>query len=225
MNDHLQPIERANMSARVYSEVREALIAGSFMPNERIRIHELAERFGTSATPVREALMRLVSERALDMQAAKMISVPPLDTARYVELRTIRLSLEPLATELATPRLSKRDLAELNSINKRYIQAGLKHDPVERMRHNREFHFGIYSRCGLPTLLAIIETLWASTGPILRAYYNDAYSGSKNDPDSHREILDALGKADAQAAGEAIRTDLLGAGSTISAFLDRVTGN
>jgi GntR family colanic acid and biofilm gene transcriptional regulator len=67
------------------------------------------------------------------------------------------------------------------------------------MRHNREFHFGIYSRCGLPTLVAIIETLRTSTGPILRAYYNDVYSASHNDPHSQLEILEALAQGDSQS--------------------------
>lgn len=220
--DRIQPIEKANIATRVYTEVREALISGAFLPDERIRIQEMADRFGTSATPVREALLRLVSERALVMEAAKSINVPPLEEARYLELRTIRLALEPLAVQLAVPHIGKKELAELVEADKRYREAGKHLDPTQRMLHNRRFHFGIYNRCGLPTLQAIIENLWASMGPVLKAFFLHNRDRSFVDPDHHVMILDALKKKDPEAAAAGIREDILGASPSILSFLQDV---
>ncbi len=222
MNEQISPIDKSNMSARVYNEVREALVAGRFLPDERIRLQDMAERFGTSVTPVREALLRLVSERALHMQAAKMISVPPLNLERYLELRTIRLQLEPLAAELATERIGPSELSKLVDLNAQFEKAGAQRDADARMGFNRAFHFGIYNLCGLPTLQAIIENLWASMGPVLKAYFLHNKAMSFIDPDQHRTLLTALHKRDGKAAAEAIRQDILGAAPSIISFLEEI---
>lgn len=223
MNEKIQPIDKANIATRVYNEVREALISGAFLPDERIRIHEMADRFGTSATPVREALLRLVSERALVMEAAKSINVPPLDEARYIELRTIRLALEPLAIQLAVPHIGNKELEELIESDRQFRNAGTQQDPSERMLHNRKFHFSIYNRCGLPTLQAIIENLWASMGPVLKGFFLHNQATSYIDPDHHAAILDALRRKDPEAAAAGIREDIQGAGPSIIAFLRDVS--
>jgi GntR family transcriptional regulator, colanic acid and biofilm gene transcriptional regulator len=49
----IQPLEQGNLSARAYLALRDALIAGNFRPGQRLLMHELAERLGTSVTPVR----------------------------------------------------------------------------------------------------------------------------------------------------------------------------
>lgn len=142
----VKPIDRTNLAARVYMEIRESLIAGRFLLGERLRISEMAHAFGTSDTPVREALLRLVSEHALEMYAAKLIEVPPLSMARYIEIRTVRIALERLAVELAAPNVGKKELQELIKINSRFAEAESNRVAGAQMEHNRQFHFAIYSR-------------------------------------------------------------------------------
>ena len=101
MKSPIKPVDKTNLASRVYSEIRESLIAGRYMPSHRLRISETAQQLGTSDTPVREALLRLVSEHALEMETSKQIAVPALGLARYVEIRTVRLALESAAVEIA----------------------------------------------------------------------------------------------------------------------------
>lgn len=54
----IQPLEQGNLSARAYFSIREGLIAGNFKPGERLVMQDLAERLGTSVTPVREEIGR-----------------------------------------------------------------------------------------------------------------------------------------------------------------------
>ena len=61
-------IESGSLSARIYSELRRALIAGDYSPGERLKMQDLAVELGTSVTPVREACLRLVSEQALELR-------------------------------------------------------------------------------------------------------------------------------------------------------------
>ncbi|MFN6993587.1 MAG: GntR family transcriptional regulator [Aquincola tertiaricarbonis] len=219
MKNKIKPIDKTNLAARVYGEMREALIAGRYMPSDRIRISEAAQAFGTSDTPVREALLRLVSEHALEMETAKQIVVPPLSLERYVEIRTVRMALETAAVEAAAPRIGSREMAELVRINRRFEQAEAAHQAAQQLKYNREFHFGIYMHCGLPRLLSMIENMWASMGPILRAFYEAGDSGYDEGANHHAQLLAALERRDAAAAVAALKADMLSAAPSIERFL------
>ena len=78
-------------------------MSATFQPGQRLKIRELAKTMGTSETPVREALIQLVRDRALEMKEGYFIKVRRLSLAEYIELREIRLALEPLAAERAVP--------------------------------------------------------------------------------------------------------------------------
>jgi GntR family colanic acid and biofilm gene transcriptional regulator len=87
----IKPFEYTNLSAQAYASLREDLIAGSFRPGERLVMQDLAERLGTSVTPVREACLRLVSEQGLEIRSGRFITVPDLDLGSYLEIGVIRL--------------------------------------------------------------------------------------------------------------------------------------
>ncbi len=108
-------IERDNFTARAYQVLREALMEGRFPPGHRFKIRELAQMLGVSMTPVREALMQLVRERALEIMPGRSIEVSRLTLAQYLELRTIRSSLEGMAAEKAATRISPETFRNLRS--------------------------------------------------------------------------------------------------------------
>ncbi|MGO4319830.1 GntR family transcriptional regulator, partial [Agrobacterium sp. MCAB5] len=106
----MQPGEMGSLSARIYTKLREGLIVGSFAPGERLLMQELAERLGTSVTPVREACLRLVSEQAFELRSGRFVVVPELSQDRYVQIKVIRTALEGLAAELAVENVSAADI-------------------------------------------------------------------------------------------------------------------
>ena len=219
MSNKVDPIELSNLAAKTYGSMKQSLIAGKFLPGERLRIRELATLFGTSATPVREALLRLISEHALELQAAKQIAVPDLSTARYIEIRTIRLALEPLAVELAVPRLQRADVETLTRLQEEFVVAEERGDVEEEMRTNRAFHLGLYSHAALPMLQATIENLWASMGPILKAWYLSGMSDYQGATE-HENVLRCLRQRDAVGAARAMQNDILVPGPSILRFLE-----
>src|SRR5271163_3805682 len=90
-------IEYRTLNDRAYGELRKGLISGTFRPGQVLVIRTLAEAYGISTTPVREALQRLVAERLLEMQSNRSIAVPYLSVEKFVELVRIRTALEGLA--------------------------------------------------------------------------------------------------------------------------------
>ncbi|OMH37961.1 GntR family transcriptional regulator [Motiliproteus sp. MSK22-1] len=219
MRQNDQTIEKSNLAERVYAKIRDSLTAGEYMPGDRLRISQMAKAFGTSNTPVREALLRLVSEHALDMQAATKIVVPELSLPRYIEIRTVRCSLEAMAAEAAMACFSPDEIKKLREINKLFAKSEKDNDSNGMFIHNREFHFYIYERCGMPILLAMINNMAASMGPILRAFYQQHTQTYSEGAAQHNKIIDALSKKDGSTVKTALKNDLLMAGPSIEKFL------
>lgn len=215
----IQPLEQGNLSARAYFSIREGLIAGNFKPGERLVMQDLAERLGTSVTPVREACLRLVSERGLELRSGRFATVPALTRARYLEVRTIRIALEGLAAEMATQNVTEADLARLLELHNLFEEADRKNDSLAAMHHNREFHFTLYRLSGMDMLTAQIEGLWVSMGPILNLFYtfgHNSYIGA----DEHLVLMDALRDKKPAKARKAIADDILRGGVSILKFID-----
>ena len=89
MNLKLDKLHRENLTSRVYEGIKEALIKGHFRPGEKIGIRKIASEMGTSPTPVREALLQLVSSHALEMKPAHSVTVPVLTKDIYLEIREL----------------------------------------------------------------------------------------------------------------------------------------
>ena len=97
----------------VAEKLRRLIQSGEIAPGSRLRQNELAERFGVSTTPVREAFAELAREGIVRLDAHRGATVfrPSLD--ELIEIYEIRGALEPLATELAAARATDDELAEL----------------------------------------------------------------------------------------------------------------
>nr|WP_218169575.1 GntR family transcriptional regulator [Pseudomonas gingeri] len=212
-------MEQGNLSARAYYSLREGLIAGNFQPGERLVMQDLAERLGTSVTPVREACLRLVSERGLELRSGRFATVPALTRERYLEVRTIRIALEGLAAEMATQHVTEADLQKLAQLHSLFEEADRKNDGLAAMHHNREFHFTLYRLSGMDMLTAQIEGLWVSMGPILNLFYtfgHNSYIGA----DEHLVLMEALRDKKPAKARKAIADDILRGGVSILKFID-----
>ena len=105
-NDWAKPIERENLSDRAYTTIRNALMRGQLKPGERLRLRPLSERFGISLTPMREALLRLVFERAMTFDERGTVVVPSLTLAQLQEIRSIRMDLEGKAAASAAAHVT-----------------------------------------------------------------------------------------------------------------------
>ena len=116
-------------------------MAGRFWPSQRLRIGEFALAMGVSQTPVREAIMQLVREGGLEIRSSQSITVANLSLSRYKELREVRLLLEGLATEKATPLHHFRRPDEARSIASRVHRRRKSGDFETATLANFQFHF------------------------------------------------------------------------------------
>jgi len=198
-------LDRSSLYETVYSQIALALIEGQLQPDDKVRIRSLADQLGVSVTPVRDALLRLVQERALEMRGLKDIRVPRMRVDQFQEVRLIRLRLEGLAAQLAAEKIDQASEMLLTRILEDNEEARTKNDLVTAVKLNRLFHSKIAEIAGLPVLCDMIEGMWLRMGPLISAVY---LAGGRAMISYHYEILEALRKRDALAAETAIQADI-----------------
>lgn len=200
------PLPRENLGDRAYCAIRDALMAGQLKPGEKLLLRPLSQKFGISATPMREALLKLVSKEALSLDGRGTAVVPRLTAAQLKEIHAIRMMLEGYAASQAAQSASAEQIDMLAGIHDRLADAQSKRDFASAVHLNTEFHLYLcqISQCAIT--LEIVEALWMRCGPILSHLYDDGLPFPETHP--HTIVLDALREQDSKAARAAIERDI-----------------
>ena len=211
------PVSRATIQDHVLSKLRELIQNGGIEPGRTVTVQSLAEAFGVSTMPVREAIHRLVAEKALTVVAGRSVGIPPLTLERLEDLRRVRVEVEGMAARWAAQSISSEDMDHLGRLIEEMHLAGPENDRARYVPANRDFHFTIYRAAGSETLLSIIESLWLQIGPyinLLTQSNNWGPSGVQ-----HEAILTALQRRDQAAACRALQSDIDGAATALGRVL------
>lgn len=176
--------------------LREAILAGQYGEGQQLRQDELAEQFGTSRIPVREALRQLESEGLVEIQTNKGAVVKGISIDDVFELLDIRIALECRALKLAIPNMAIEDLDVAEEILADYDRAP---DPALWGEMNWRFHWTLYSPCNRPRLLAMIEANYGHVSRFIRRQVSSATGKTKPQQD-HVELLRLCREDNADAA-------------------------
>src|SRR5271165_7663641 len=114
---------RSTLQDHVYRQLCELILNGEIAPGQLITIQALADAFGVSAMPVREALQRLTAARVLTVISSRSIGVPRLTKERLMDLRRVRLEVESLAATWATPHMREAEIDRLQECIRNMGQA------------------------------------------------------------------------------------------------------
>ncbi len=210
-----------SLGDQAYQALVEALMKGALRAGDRIRIHALAQKLGTSVTPVRDAVLRLVQDEALVMRNARDIRVPIISPEQYIEIRSVRLELEGLAAEQAALAASAHDIERLKALLLQSEDADKRGDHANDAALNQLFHAELAVIGGAPILLGVLRRLWTRTGPFLSEAYERSERVIK---DQHRAIVDAVKAHNPQLARAAVRKDILdGSNELLQAYQSGAT--
>ena len=215
----LSRIAREPLWDRAHGQLREALLAGRFEPGSALVLRQLAETFGTSITPVRDAVSRLVAQGVLEQGPRNSALVPDLRSSALTDLMVVRTELEGRATREAAAKAAAADVVALEGllVDMRRMIARRQLDTY--LDIHRRFHFGIYALAGIPILLEMIENLWLRCGPIL-SFVVPEYVVSLKGTDHHQAALDAIRLKDGAGAEAEIVADIEEAGSYLLSLAD-----
>lgn len=212
---HAGECRRGEVQDRVLAQLQRALMIGAFVPGQTISLRKLAESFGTSAMPVREAINQLVAANVLEMLPNRTICVPRMTAARFEELSRVREALEGMAAEMGARRATPQILKRLEKINAGLTRAIASRDILSCLTRNQEFHFTLYETAQSEMLMPLIEPLWLQAGPIM--YLSLISPDMPWDASAHGDVLDALREQNPAGVRRAVERDI----RTTAAYLLR----
>jgi DNA-binding GntR family transcriptional regulator len=207
----------------VAERLREAIIGGEFQPGDKMVETELAERFGVSRGPVREALRELSREGlAVDLPRRGMI-VSAANLGDLIEVYEVREALERMAVTLSINNAKPTGYAGLRERFKAMERAW--HSKVivhaDRVSADIDFHREIFRLAGNSRASAIFEQLAAQTALLLRNAMEMNPSLRLSPPDEvHSRIVDALLARNAEAARAAVTNHYAHTRERLFTFLD-----
>lgn len=200
--------DETSIHDQVYEAVSEALIQGHIPPGKSVSLRTLAAELKVSPMPVREAVRRLIAQKALELQPSnKRLRVPSLTQDRLLQLMTARQWVEPELAFLAVKHMTREVIAQLKDDDARLMAALGKGDVGGYMKANYAFHFRIYTLAGADLFLDMAKTLWLQSGPFMRVVFGRL--GTVQLPqDHHQELIAALERGDAEAVRQHMAEDV-----------------
>jgi DNA-binding GntR family transcriptional regulator len=189
---------RATAQDAVLAALRSDILTGVLGPGDQIVQEALAERYGVSRVPVREALKTLESEGQVVYHPHRGYFVAELSVADLLEVYRLRVILESEAIHHAVPRLTDASVEALAGLLADVDAAAARDDVIAMTAANRRFHFAIFDAAGLPRLSRILRQLWEATDAY-RALYFSAPRNRERVAGEHARMLAALRARDADA--------------------------
>ncbi|MFF5141046.1 GntR family transcriptional regulator [Streptomyces sp. NPDC013157] len=180
---------------RVLATLRQDIIAGRLGPGDRLVERELAERFGVSRVPVREAIRALVAEGFVLFESARRTVVRRLTPTDVKELFELREALEVYAAGLAAARATPEALAELRELLGRAATATEAGDAETITDVNTRFHDRILALAGNSLLISVMEPVDGRLRWLTRR--NEEWPQLLTE---HRELYDAIASGDPDRA-------------------------
>lgn len=182
---------------RVYTELRDAIYSGRIKPGAPLVERRLAEEFQTSRVPLRESLLRLMSEGLVRRNHRQTTYVEDLSAADVAEIWLMRQTLEPVAARLAVAKVDQKLIAKLHKLADRMA------DQLERGRltasaqTDLEFHRTIVEASGSPRLVRAYDL---SHVPMLMSRLTSERGRPAILRRQHHDYADTLAAGNAAAA-------------------------
>ena len=196
---------------QVYEQLKQAILHAKFHPGEVLSIRALATSLGTSTMPVREAVTRLITERALEALPNRGLRVPTLTSEEARDIFQVRCVLEGMAAGLAANLITAREIVQLERFELELERAVRNKQLSDAVEHNLRFHLGICRASRSETIVSVVEALYLRYAPrtytVMRLLPGSSITQAKFVHVHHTAILDALRRADARGARAAIEAD------------------
>ncbi|MGO2051312.1 hypothetical protein CIK76_02325 [Glutamicibacter sp. BW80] len=192
-------------SETIHAQLKEDLLRGAFAPGDPLREVALAERFGVSRTPVREALTRLLHEGLLERRARGLF-VREIDPEQIMQVYDLRIMLEGQAAAEAARSRTDPDLVRLEALVER-DRALVDPDDSTRLLTNIEFHRSLWRAAHNPVLEDLLERLATHQ---LHAPTSTLSVGSRwaDSLDEHQRIVELISERRADQAQEQVRAHM-----------------
>jgi DNA-binding GntR family transcriptional regulator len=204
-----------NAADRVATQLRSEILQADIAPGSRLSQQSIAARFGVSRIPVRDALQVLVGEGLVVPTPNATATVTGLSVGELEELYELREAVEPLATELAVPNVSRADVVAM----RKQLEVMDEHaDARAWLAANADFHAAVYTRSNRPRMIELVERLRRLTDRYLYLHLEEIGQTEHLDAE-HRRILSAVENRDAPLAAQLTKQHLATSHDVILTYL------
>ena len=189
----------------IYRNLRERILRGQLESGSQIKIGAVAEEFGVSIIPVREALRMLEADRLVDILPRRSPVVSGISAGEVLEISAIRLALEPLALAEAIPNMTGATITRGVRLLEDY---GKCSDPWDQVELNRQFHLGLYEPCGKKRLMKVISDQYDGMTRCAQVLVIESSKLVDRSVAEHEQILNACEAKDLERATAMLRSHL-----------------
>jgi len=203
-----------NVGLPAYEQIRdilrEEIISGKIPPDTRLKKAEIADRFGVSPMPVREALQWLKGEGLIEGLPHRGYRVISIDIQFIRNIFELRTAMEELMTRLSLPHITDTDIQQMTDINSRLsaIPKNVKIKTIHSL--DSEFHRNIYQHCDNP-LANEIHKRYRKLVRSLRRKHGFGHTRLSDIIEQHKQIINALYDKNESIISELIRKHRIGA--------------
>lgn len=218
----LKRISRATITEQLEEALRTDIKVGILRPGERIRANEIAERYGVSATPFREALQRLAGENLIALDPRLGATVAPMSERDVLDIYDMLQLMDGIALERS---IARGDTSWLTNIERAWgamsdaiaeREALGEHPSADDRRRvgllwsgaHWTFHEALYEKCGSPWLMRFVQQLHAHADRYQMLTVNDLAGRRRDSRVEHRDIYEAAKSRDVDAAVAALKAHL-----------------
>jgi DNA-binding GntR family transcriptional regulator len=196
--------------SRAAHELRDRVLTGRLRPGDRLDLDEVADEFGTSRTPVREALLELSYEGLVTVTPRSGITVVGITPEDAVDNFAVLAALAGKAAEWATSRITPPQLDQLRALAETVDEGP---DVVDA---NRRFHRAVNLAAGSPRLLTYLRQ---AVRVVPASYFSLFPEQGRRSRAEHAALLDAIGRGDATGARTIAESHVLDAGAALGDWM------
>ena len=200
------PLPDQSLSDAVVDRIRAAIWSGVYAPGDRLVERRLAQEFGISHIPLREALARLTEEGLVEKLPRRGARVASLTPRMLEEVSSLRVVLEQFVVRRLKDRFTDEAHAELQDIVDRMVEAAEKHDLVRVHELDQQFHQRLWEQTDYTLLVELAAQMRSRTSHFYRAAAASLGPDEvRRHADSHQQLLDVIASGDRRAAERAMQ--------------------
>ena len=213
-----------NLANQCYDEIQEQIINGTFKPGKKLKVEELKEQLQTGASPIREALSRLINSGLVQAHDNKGFYVTQVSESNIRDLYQTFLQIELLAL---TQAIKYGDDTWKTSIVAALYNLSLVENSTEKISYsvwgerNYAFHVALISGCNSPTLLNVRAQIYRQFDRYCRIAFNLSYTELEVNHEEHKNLAQAVLNRDMQQTTAIITHHILGALEDVIATLKK----
>ena len=208
----------ARTADKLISDIRKEVSSGILKPGDQLEVNALAERFGVSRTPIREAIRTLVETGVLETRPRKGSFVRVLSAKQLLDLFQVAAELEGMACRLAALSLTKENVEAIERGLAKCTQAAEVQNNAEYAMANLDFHTAIHNASGNDWLIEQLRQLQIN----LNSYRTMPYEirgRLKKSTDEHKIICDAILSGDGEHACNLMRDHMMLQGKRLPSII------